>query len=93
VVGEASHDRLVLAVGDKKVAIPRHLLEVRPSLPDRFTVVYLARHELNPERENFGTRYALCPRCAQRAPLFGEPPAMKCARCGHRGEIAWWETG
>jgi hypothetical protein len=92
-VGEANHDRLVLQVGPRRVAIPRHLVEIRPSRPDRFTVVYLALHEVNPERRNFGTRYALCPVCAARIAVFGEPSHLLCDACGHRGEIAWWETG
>lgn len=93
VVAETSSDRLVLQVGPRRVAVPKHLLEFRPSRPERFTVVYLARHEVNPERESFGTRYALCPVCAGRIPLFGDPVHLHCDRCGHKGEIAWWETG
>ena len=93
VVGEASADRLVLQVGGRKVAISRRLLETRPSRPDRFTVVYLTKEQLNRERETSGTQYAVCPACARRAPLFGEPVVMTCRSCGHAGDVAWWETG
>jgi hypothetical protein len=93
VVGEASADRLVLMVNDRKVAIPKRLLELREARPDQFTVVVIPRDALHPGRENFGTRYLVCPVCAGRAPLFGEPQYLTCKSCGHRGEVAWWESG
>ena len=88
--------RLVLVVKGRRVAVPRHLLEIRERRPDRFTVVYRGRDEVNPAYGtpgNVGRIYAVCPASGCRVPLFGEPNQLICPTCGHKGEVAWWETG
>lgn len=88
--------RLVVVVKGRRVAVPRHLLEVRPRRPNRFTVVYRTREEASPAYGtpgNMGRVYAVCPAAGCRVPLVGEPPLLRCPRCGHEGEVAWWETG
>jgi ribosomal protein S27AE len=78
------------------VAVQRRLLEIRPELPALFTVVYRSPHEDNPARgtsDDLGRRYAVCPSCGARLPLFHETPQLTCGICHHRGEVAYWETG
>jgi hypothetical protein len=89
-------ERVVLQVKGRRVAVPKRFLEIRERRPTRFTVVYLARNAPNPAAgtpRDLGRRYAVCPSCGIRARLFGEPPVIQCKECGHRGEVAWWETG
>lgn len=88
--------RVVVVVKGRRVAVPRHLLEIRERRPDRFTVVYRAKDEANPAygtSANVGRIYAVCPESGCRVTLWGEPDRLICPKCGHQGEVAWWETG
>lgn len=87
---------VMLDVRERYVMLPRHLVEVRPARPARFTVVYRATLDPNPTRgtrADLGRRYAVCPSCSMRMRLWGEPAEAHCFQCGHEGEVAWWETG
>lgn len=89
-------ERVVLEVAQRRVAIACSLVEFRDTRPVRFTVVRRALGETNPFEGtpgDLGRVYAVCPACDTRTPLFGEPVILACKTCGHRGEIAWWETG
>lgn len=88
--------KIVLDVRGHSVAVPRRLVELRHNRPDRFTVVCRARDEFNPAAgtaSDLGHVYAVCPISASRVRLFGEPMVIQCPDCGHKGEVAWWETG
>lgn len=89
-------ERMVLEIAGKRVAVPNTLLEIRDTRPSRFSVVRRSADEaraLAGQPDDPGRVYTVCPSCHVRAPLFGEPVMRVCASCGHRGEIAWWETG
>ena len=94
VVGEVEK-RLVVVVKERRVAVPRHLLELRDRRPVRFTVVYRPRgaEPAYGTPGDLGRVYAVCPACGSRRSITGEPRELACARCRHRGEVAWWETG
>src|SRR3990172_458293 len=88
--------RIVLEVKGRRVAVPNDLIEVRKQRPERFTVVYRAVNSSNPvlgTRGDLGRIYAVCPVSGSRVRLIGHPRETKCPECGHRGEVAWWETG
>jgi hypothetical protein len=92
----AGATRSVLEIQGRRVAVPSELVEIRPRRPDRFTVVYRPRNGTNPARgttADLGRMYAVCPVSGSRVRLVGQPRETKCPICGHRGEIAWWETG
>jgi hypothetical protein len=96
IIGEADGQRVVLEIRGRKVAVMRKLVEIRDDLPDRFTVVYKSTDEKNPARgsgRDLGTRYAVCPQCGARQPIFHDPHLLICTVCTHRGEVAYWETG
>jgi len=95
VVGEASGERTVLEVGGKRVAILRRLLEVRPQRPELFTVVVRPREGAGAPAPRGAIQriYAVCPTCSQRVRVSQRQLMAKCAACGHRAQIAWWETG
>jgi hypothetical protein len=89
-------ERAVVQVRDRRVAVPKKALEIRDKRPTRFTVVVLARNQPNPAEGTdrfLGWKYAVCPVCGIRVRLGGEPEQVQCAECGHRGEVAYWETG
>lgn len=95
-VVNASPDFVMVDVRERYVMVPRHLVEVRATRPARFTVVYRAQEDPNPARGtrgDLGRRYAVCPGCSGRLKLVGDPESIQCFRCGHVGDIAWWETG
>lgn len=88
--------RIVLEVKGQRIAVPSDCLEIRKHRPERFTVVYRAVNSANPAfgtRSDLGRVYAVCPMSGTRVKLIGHPRETKCPECGHRGEIAWWETG
>ncbi len=88
--------RLVIQVAARRVAIARNLLEVRPTRPNRFTVVSRAPEDPNPAKgtsADLGRTYAVCPGCESRIRLFGAAATLTCRQCGHHGDVAWWEGG
>jgi hypothetical protein len=97
VVGEASGQRAVLEVRGKRVAILKKLLEIRPDRPKVFTVVVRSRETAETVLATLGSGferiYAVCPVCTQRVQVLEKQEMATCAKCGHRAEIAWWETG
>lgn len=97
VLGEASGERIVLEVRGKRVAVQKRFLEVRPDRPQRFTVVVHTRDAAAALQETLGPEvqriYAVCPVCAQRVRIWDGQSEAKCAKCGHRGNLAWEETG
>ena len=71
VIAENGATRVVLLIGDRKVAIQRHLLEFREERPTRFTVVTRARGEPNPAQgtpNDLGRTYGVCPSCGSGGP-------------------------
>lgn len=94
VVAEADENRVVLEIRGERVTVQRHLVEIREKLPDKFTVVNRPKGDesanLNSE---LGRRYAVCPSCNARVPLWADPPSLTCGTCQHTGEVAYWETG
>lgn len=94
VVRDDQPDRISLRIGHQTVTVPRTVVEVRWHRPEHFSVV--SRFDLPPEDRSapgdLGKRYSVCPECSGRTTLTGEPPAAVCKRCGHRGEVGWWEA-
>jgi hypothetical protein len=96
VVGEASGDRLVIQIRDKKVAIQKKFMEVREKRPATFTAVTRTRTTvttMNQRGMDIPRIYAVCPNCMNRVTAFPGQASANCRACGHEGEIAWWETG
>jgi hypothetical protein len=87
---------VVIDVEGSPVDLPAQLVETRTKAPDRFTVVVRTDESPNPARgtrRDLGRVYAVCPRSATRIRLYGRPEELECPVCGHRGLVAWWETG
>ncbi len=94
VVAEADATRVVLEIRGKKVAVHRHLVEIREQRPDKFTVVNRPKADQDAQAGgDLGRRYAVCPSCNARVPLWADPPRLTCGTCQHEGEVAYWETG
>lgn len=96
IIGEADGQRVVLHIRGRNVAVPKKLVEIRRDLPKVFTVVYKSKEERNPARgtaRDVGERYAVCPSCGSRLPIYHDPALLVCGVCGHRGQVAYWETG
>lgn len=97
VVGDASDDRAVLQVKDKRVAVHRKFLEIRPDRPQVFTVVVRSRNTAYDVLAVRGMKidriYAVCPACTGRVHVLQDQEMAMCTKCGHRAEVAWWETG
>ena len=97
VVGDASGERAVLEVRGRRVAVLKKFLEIRSDRPRVFTVVVRSRETAETVRETLGTSimrvYAVCPECTERVRVLENQAMATCGKCGHRGEVAWWETG
>ncbi len=96
IVSDSAENLVILEVHRAHVAIPRKLLEIRRERPERFTVVYRSREDENPARgqaNDLGRVYAVCPVEGSRVRLTDGQTMLECPNCGHRGQVAWWETG
>ena len=97
VVGEASGDRVVLRVRDKRVAIQKNLVEFRNEQPRAFTFVIRPRSSAAQQGDAAGKAfervYAVCPDCATRVRVLEGQTKATCPKCGHSDDVAWWETG
>ncbi len=97
VVQEES-DRVELDIAGRVTAVPKRVLELRPSrpVPKLFTVVHRPADESRSAsggRVDLGDPYAVCPQCRTRSPIFGHPDQITCRECGTHSDIGWWETG
>jgi hypothetical protein len=81
-------EEAVIQVGDRSVSIPRTSVQVVPVRPQRWTVVPRPSDAINMPM-SWGSKYAVCPTCAERAPLKGQPTELRCGRCGGVFPIAW----
>jgi hypothetical protein len=94
VVNDELPDRVSIRLGPWAVDVPRRLVEVRRDRPDYFSVVNRVDYQDHPRRKseyNLGKHYAVCPVCAHRFAILGDPDTLECPQCTHRAQIAWWE--
>ena len=80
-----------LNVKGNPVAVPRSQLQlsVEPAL--RWTVVPAPRGSRR-FPSSWGSSYAVCPNCRDRAQLVDHPPSMRCHRCNGLFDVAWDES-
>ena len=86
-------DMVVVDVARRQIAVPRDLVNIRRSKPDRFSIVFRSSDDPNPVRgtpEYLGLIYAVCPSSGTRVRVSGHfPKVLKCPECGGRFEVAW----
>jgi len=80
----------VLDVNRKQVPLERAALHVVSALPQAWTVVRRPSDAKGVAVE-MGEHYGVCPSCRNRAPLKGNPPTARCARCAGLFRVAWDE--
>jgi len=85
-----TRDKLVLAVTDEQVPVPRRLLKTVFAQPSRWTVVSRPSDAVNLPSD-WGTRYAVCPACQGRAPISGFSLELACPHCRGVFAVAWDE--
>lgn len=94
VVRDDASDRVTITMYGRAVDVPRRIIEVRPRRPAYFSVVLRIGYDGDPRRKSLhdlGKKYAVCPKCAWRFALFGQPEQKQCPSCSHEGEVGWWE--
>lgn len=94
VVRDDLPDRVTITMYGRDVDVPRRVLETRPRRPTYFSIVLRVGYDDDPGRKSLhdlGKKYAVCPKCAWRFALFGQPEHKRCPSCGHTGEVGWWE--
>ena len=80
----------VVEVKGKALAVPCAFLKVVEVPPRRWTIVPRP-HDAVRYPAAWGTRYAVCPSCGERAQLEGHPERMVCPRCRGDFAVAWDE--
>jgi hypothetical protein len=79
---------VVVDVNGTPTALPRPSLEILPTPPTRWTVVARpARSARLPL--TWGSRYAVCPGCRERARLEERTTSMRCPKCNGYFAIGW----
>jgi len=79
---------VVLDVKGKPLSLPRGQLQLSPEPALRWSVVASPKHTAR-FPATWGSSYAVCPNCRDRAQLEGRPASMRCRRCNGSFEIAW----
>ena len=79
-----------LNVKGTAVTVPRAQLQLSSEPALLWTVVPAPRAAPR-FPPNWGTRYAVCPNCRDRAPLVDHPANMRCHRCNGLFDVAWDE--
>jgi hypothetical protein len=79
-----------LNVKGKPVAVPRAQLQLSSEPALRWTVVPAPRAAPR-FPSTWGSRYAVCPSCRDRAPLLDQVASMRCQRCNGLFDVAWDE--
>ena len=81
-------EEVVIAVGQRSVSIPRASVQIVPARPHSWSVVPRPSDAVNLPL-SWGSKYAVCPSCGERAPLRGQPTEMACPRCKGVFAVAW----
>lgn len=78
----------VIEVNHQPMGVPREYVQILPVRPRLWSVVPLPGDAFDVPLE-WGSRYAVCPNCSQRAPVMAEEPRMQCPRCQQAFAISW----
>lgn len=78
----------VIQIGQRSVSIPRDSVQIVPVRPQRWSVVPRPSDSINMPM-SWGSKYAVCSSCGDRAPLKGQPQEMRCGHCGGVFPVAW----
>lgn len=78
----------LLDVRGKPTPVPRPFLDIEFWPPMRWSVVARPRRAARLPA-SWGTHYAVCPNCRERAPLEGHPERLRCQRCNGSFDVAW----
>jgi hypothetical protein len=78
----------VIEVNHQSLLVPREYVQIRPVRPQLWSVVPLPADAFDVPLE-WGSRYAVCPNCSERAPLGADLQRMPCPRCQQVFAISW----
>jgi hypothetical protein len=81
-------DAVVLDVNRQPVTIGLAAVQIVPVRPERWSVVPRPPDAVNLPL-SWGSRYAVCPACRDRAPLKGQRTELVCSRCHGVFPVAW----
>jgi hypothetical protein len=81
-------DEAVLDVNQQHLSVARSYLQIVPVRPQRWSVVPRPPNAIRLPA-SWGSRYAVCPNCQDRAPLPGHPTELQCMRCTGVFAVAW----
>ncbi len=85
-------DEAILEVDNRPFSVPRSsLLQIVPQRPQQWSVVGRPSDAVMVPL-SWGSRYAVCPGCRDRAPLRGHPTEIRCSRCEGVFAVAWDEA-
>lgn len=92
VVNDRSSSLVVLDVARRNVAVCREAVELRPDIPDQFSVVIRSPADPRLGRINgkeLGLTYAVCPFTRVRVPFEGRPDRLHCPVCNAEHSLDW----
>ena len=87
-VVRVTEEAAVIQIGQRSVSVPRDSVQIVPIRPQRWSVVPRPSDSINMPM-SWGSKYAVCSSCGDRAPLKGQPQEMRCGHCGGVFPVAW----
>ena len=81
-------EEAILEVDNRAFSVPRSSLQIVPVRPQSWSVVERPSDAVMVPL-SWGSRYAVCPSCRDRAPLRGHPTEIRCPRCEGVFAVAW----
>lgn len=78
----------IIDIKGKPTPVPRAMLQIAYTPPNKWTVLPAPRNVAR-FPSSWGTVYAVCPSCRERAALEGHPTTLRCHRCNGLFEVGW----
>ena len=78
----------VVDIRGKALQVPSAFLQVVDRPPRAWSIVARPNDAVRLPLD-WGDRYAVCPSCRARQPIYGRPSRMVCQRCGGEFKVNW----
>ena len=89
-IATLTEDQALLEVNRQRVAVPRATLQIAAAPPQYWSIVPRPA-DAKSLAAQWGEKYAVCPRCRNRAQVKQMQQTLRCPRCEQTFRVLWGE--